>query len=399
MHKQAKVLEEKSNWQTIMLVIGIILIGSNLRAPLTAVGSLVPFIRDDLQISNALAGTITTLPLLAFALLSPFAPKLAKRFGVEKTIFFSLIFLTIGIIIRSLVGVGFLFSGTILIGLAIAIGNVLLPGFIKLNFPLGIGLMTGIYAVFMNLFGALASGISVPLTNWKNIGWQGALGFWSILAVLAILLWIPQLFNKKLPKDDTVQIIDQPKSIWKSGLAWKITIFMGSQSLLFYTLMTWLPEILHLKGYSSSAAGWMLSLLQFALIPITFIIPVIAGKVKNQQFLSTLTAILFLIGILGLMNGGNIIITLSVILIGIAGGSAFGLAMMFFTLRTKDSKQAAELSGMAQSFGYLFASIGPVLFGGLHDLTQSWTIPLIMLMGVAVVIFIVGLGAGKSEYI
>ncbi|MBM7598870.1 CP family cyanate transporter-like MFS transporter [Virgibacillus halotolerans] len=381
------------------LLIGIILIGSNLRAPLTSVGSLMSFIREDLGLSNTLAGTITTLPLLAFALLSPFAPKIANRIGMEWTIFFSLILLTAGLVIRSFFGVTLLFVGTVLIGLAIAIGNVLLPGFIKMNFPLKIGLMTGIYAVFMNLFGALASGLSVPISSISGIGWKGSLAFWGILSIAALLVWIPQL-RKQTDSPKAVDTKPQEKhSIWKSPLAWYITIFMGMQSLVFYTLITWLPGILQTHGYGASAAGWMLSLMQFSLIPITFIVPIIAEKMSNQKLLSGITGGLFIFGVLGLILGNSVLIPVAVISLGIGAGAAFSLSMMFFSLRTTSGQQASEMSGMAQSFGYLMAASGPVLFGALHDYNNSWILPLVVLGVVGGIIFICGIQAGKNRTI
>ena len=381
------------------LLIGIILIGSNLRAPLTSVGSLMSFIREDLGLSNTLAGTITTLPLLAFALLSPFAPKIANRIGMEWTIFFSLILLTAGLVIRSFFGVTLLFVGTVLIGLAIAIGNVLLPGFIKMNFPLKIGLMTGIYAVFMNLFGALASGLSVPISSISGIGWKGSLAFWGILSIAALLVWIPQL-RKQTDSPKAVDTKPQEKhSMWKSPLAWYITIFMGMQSLVFYTLITWLPGILQTHGYGASAAGWMLSLMQFSLIPITFIVPIIAEKMSNQKLLSGITGGLFIFGVLGLILGNSVLIPVAVISLGIGAGAAFSLSMMFFSLRTTSGQQASEMSGMAQSFGYLMAASGPVLFGALHDYNNSWILPLVVLGVVGGIIFICGIQAGKNRTI
>ncbi|MBO0995410.1 CynX/NimT family MFS transporter [Bacillus sp. SD088] len=381
------------------LLLGIILVGANLRAPLTSVGALISFIRDDLSLSHAVAGSITTLPLLAFALLSPFAPKLANRLGMEKTIFFSLLLLMIGLIVRSFFGTSFLFIGTIMIGMAISIGNVLLPGLIKMNFPLKIGFVTGIYAVFMNLFGAFGSGLSVPIASIKGVGWKGSLAFWTILAIIALLFWIPQL-RKPSESVKVVKASEQKgKSIWHSPLAWHITIFMGLQSLIFYTFITWLPEILQTHGYSSSASGWMLFLMQFALIPVTFIIPVVAEKMKDQKVISGITAFFFMAGIVGLFLGSKLLIPLSVILIGIAAGSAFSLAMMFFSLRTSSGQEAAEMSGMAQSLGYLLAAVGPMLFGGLHDLFHSWKIPLLLLFLLAMVIFITGVNAGKSKVI
>jgi len=384
--------------KVLLLIIGIIFIGANLRAPLTSVGPLVPSIRESLGISSTLAGALTTVPLLAFALVSPFAPKLARRFGMESVLFLSLILLTIGIILRPLSGVGTLFTGTIFLGLAIAIGNVLVPSIIKQNFSHSVGTMTGIYSVSMNLCGAIASGLSIPISSKSGFGWQGSLGYWGIITIVAILFWIPQIRAKR--KQD-IRVSENPKSVnmWKSGLAWQVTIFMGLQSLIFYTIVAWLPEILQQQGQSSSTAGWMLSLMQFAVLPFTFIVPIIAGRMKNQYMLVTITALLFIIGMIGILYGNLSLIPVSVIFLGIGGGCAFSLAMMFFSLRTQNSYQAAELSGMAQSFGYLLAAVGPTLFGVLHDITHNWTIPLWMLVIASVLIFISGIGAGRNKYV
>ena len=176
MHTSKKLKFTRNTW---FLLIGIIFIASTLRSPLTSVGPLISSIKDSLAISNVLAGFLTTIPLLAFALISPFAPKIARRFGMELTLFVSLILLTAGIIIRSLGTTPNLLIGTFLIGLAIAFGNVLLPGLIKLNFPLHIGLITGIYSVSMNLSASIAVGVSVPLAHGTQFGWEGALGIWA----------------------------------------------------------------------------------------------------------------------------------------------------------------------------------------------------------------------------
>lgn len=393
---QQTKIDSKRKW---LLMIGVILIAANLRAPLTSIGSLITLIRTDLGISHALAGTITTLPLLAFALLSPFAPKIAHKITMERTIFLSLVVLAIGIVLRSLFGTGALFAGTILIGVAIAFGNVLLPGFIKMNFPLKVGIMTGVYGVFMNIFAALGSGLSVPLTSIGKIGWEGSLAFWAIPVFIAIAVWAPQLKKGKDPTGYSMATPKEKLSLARSPLAWSITVFMGLQSLIFYTLVTWLPEILQGMGYSMSAAGWMLFLMQFAIIPFTFIIPVLAERMKNQILLSGATAVLFILGITGVLIGNQTLMPVAVIMIGMGAGSAFSLSMMFFSMRTSTAVEASDMSGMAQSFGYLLAATGPIVFGGLHDMTDSWTMPLIMLIALAVVILIVGIAAGRDRVI
>ncbi|WP_379670228.1 CynX/NimT family MFS transporter [Pueribacillus sp. YX66] len=384
-----------------VLIIGIIFVAMNLRAPLTSVGSLIGFIRDDLQISNTLAGMITTLPLLAFAFFSPIVPKLARRFGIEVVIFVSIVFLMLGIALRSLSGIVTLYIGTVILGLAIAVANVLLPSLIKREFPTRMGLMTGMYSISMNLLGAIASGISVPIAIGLGFGWQGALGIWGILSFVSILFWLPQMKRRKrevvfAQKQTTVST---PVTLWRSGLAWQVTLFMGLQSLVFYVLITWLPEILKHQGLGVDESGWLLSLMQLALLPFTFIVPILAGQMSSQRSLVTVTTILYLIGIFGLLYGSVNFIVFWIILLGIGVGSAFSLAMMFFGLRTENAQQAAELSGMAQSIGYLLAAIGPTLFGYLYDITNSWTIPLLTLVGVSILIFLFGLGAAGNRYV
>ncbi|MDQ0880339.1 CP family cyanate transporter-like MFS transporter [Peribacillus sp. V2I11] len=382
-----------------LLIIGIILLGANLRAPLTSVGPLVTTIRDNLGISNTLSGSLTTLPLLSFALLSPFAPRIARRFGMELTLLISLILLTIGIGIRSVGGVPTLFIGTILIGLAIAIGNVLLPSLIKHNFARNIGLMTGTYAVSMNLCGAIGSGISIPLAS-SGLGWAGALGCWGILSLITVFLWMPQLRRPfRSGKDVPTAQKDKKINLWRSGLAWQITFFMGLQSFIFYTVITWMPEILEQKGLNADEAGWMLSIMQLAVIPITFLVPILAGRLQSQRLLVVPPVVFLITGIFGILYGSTLFILVCMVLIGIGVGTIFSLSMMFFSLRTQSTHEATELSGMAQSFGYLLAAIGPVLFGLLHDVTHSWTVPLLMLAVISALIFIVGMRAGKNEYV
>ncbi|ASA23747.1 CynX/NimT family MFS transporter [Paenibacillus donghaensis] len=382
------------------MIVGIIFIAANLRAPLTSVGPLVSIIRENVHISNTLAGLITTVPLIAFALLSPFVPKLGRRYGVERIILISLIFLVIGIAVRSLSGAVTLYVGTAVLGFAITICNVLLPSLIKREFPQQMGTMTGVYSVSMNLCGAIASGISVPLAVGAGLNWQGALGVWGILSVISILFWIPQLKAPAKPAAVASSAGNNHQiNIWRSPLAWQVTLFMGIQSTIFYVLVAWLPEILKDQGISSSQSGWFLSILIMASLPFAFIVPVIAGRMPNQRLLVVITTILLLIGTLGLLYGSIHLVLFWVIILGIGAGFAFGLSMMFFGLRTQSAHQAAELSGMAQSIGYLLAAIGPALIGYLHDATHSWSVPLLLLVGASALLGIFGLGAARDQFV
>lgn len=378
-----------------VLILGIIFAAANLRAPLTSVGPIIETIRRDMGMSNTAAGMLTTLPLLAFALFSPFAPKIARRFGLEYTLFGALLLLGAGIMLRSIPLIQTLFMGTALLGIAIAICNVLLPGLIKREFSNRVGIMTGVYSVSMNMWAAIASGISIPITQGLGFGWRGALVCWVLLSIVSIVFWIPRLRLHHQPAMSP----NKGSSLWHSRLAWKVALFMGLQSTVFYVVITWLPSILHQQGLSQSEAGWLLSLTQFASLPATFVVPILAGRSSSQRGLVTFIVAFLLLGYIGLLSGITSFAPLYVILIGIAVGAAFGLATMFFVLRTHNAQQAAELSGMAQSVGYLLAAIGPTLFGFIHDVTGSWTIPLLILVAGAFLLFVVGMEAGSNQYV
>ena len=397
-HSSRKIRFNKEHW---LLIIGIMFIASTLRSPLTSVGPVIADIRESLQIPNILAGFLTTIPLLAFAIISPFVPRISRKFGMEITLFFSLCLLTVGIILRSSGTSAMLIVGTFLLGSAIAFGNVLLPGLIKLNFPLHIGLITGIYSVSMNLSASIAAGVSVPIAYDTKFGWAGSLGVWAILAIVATIIWLPQIKRRNktnIPKTSKTAEKENLQ-LWRSPLAWAITFYMGLQSLIFYTTAAWLPDVLTTQGLSEHQAGWMLSVMQFSQMPMAFITPILASKLANQRGLVIFITVLFLLGYGGVFFAWTSLIILWVFLIGIAGGAAFGVAMMFFTLRTHTPNEAAEMSGMAQSFGYILAATGPVFFGFLNDVTGSWTLPLIVLFIAVIALFLAGMKAGKNAFV
>lgn len=388
---------KKMTVSTSILLLGIIFVAANLRSPLTSVGPLVNIIKQNLGMSSAQAGLITTIPLLAFALVSPMAPKMASKFGLEWTIGIATFTLIIGIWVRSLSNLGWLFMGTVVIGCSIAICNVLIPSLIKREFDHVSGLITGIYSVSMNLCGAIASGLSVPLAKQLGLGWQNALKIWIILAIIACILWIPQLkrYDKPILTENTIA----ENNVWKSGLAWQVTLFMGLQSLIFYVLVAWLPEMLVDKGVGEVNAGFLLSIMQLILLPFTFIAPVIAERMNNQKRLARITGLFVCIGILGLLSGKMMFMLLSIIFLGIGGGLAFGLSMIFFSLRTSTAKKSAELSGMAQSIGYLLAACGPFAFGYIHDISHSWIDSLIIMLVAAIGLMLFGNLAGRDQKI
>lgn len=388
----------KTKFEIIVMVAGILLIAANLRAPITSVGPVITEITAQLKLTPVLVGLITTIPLIAFALLSTFTPGIAKKAGLERLLLYSLLVLTFGSFARSSGTVFFLFFGAALIGAAITVGNVLMPAFIKKEFPEKVGLVTGVYLVSMNFTSALAAGYSIRIGQMTGLGWKGSIGIWGLLALLAFFIWLAQI-----NKQPVANLQDQPAattaSLWKSRLAWQVAILMGSQSFLFYSFAAWLPAVMQSWGMSADRSGWMLSYIQMAQLPMMFIGPIITNRMKDQTPLVWITFVLLILGLAGILIWKTDYIILCTILIGVSLGLAFTLAMMFFILRTQDPAMAANLSGMSQSVGYLIAACGPPLFGALYSITGSWYTPLGLTVLVAIVLLISGLASAKDRYV
>ena len=382
---------------SILVILGILFISFNLRAPITAVGSIVDMVQTEYALSNAAAGFITTLPLIAFACVSPFIAKISSKIGHAKTMMAGLLFILLGEVIRSYTGVAGLFIGTAIIGIGIAIGNVIIPAIIKLYFSQKIGMVTSIYTSGMCIFAAVGAGISVPLAKGMNFGWKNALASWFILTLITILIWLPQV-TKKSVRVSNVQKSGSATSIWKSKLAWWVTLYMGTQSLLFYSLVAWLPTIVTSKGMSDSFSGSMALMFQLMAIPATLLIPTLCDKFKDQRTLTTVICVIYALGMLCfLLSQTQIAVIIAVICMAIGMGGSISLSIAFISLRSPTPARASELSGMSQSAGYLFAALGPIVTGFIFDIQSSWTMPLIIFIALIAFLAVCGMFAGSSK--
>ena len=392
--------QSNPGFRTILLIIGIVLLALNLRACITGVGPLISAIRGETGLSGTLAGLLTTLPLIAFGVVSPLAPRLARKWGLEGMLLVSLIGLAAGVGLRSLPALSLLFLGTALMGASIAISNVLLPGLIKRDFPRQVGLMTAIFSTVLSASGAIADGVSIPLAQNVGLGWRGSLAFWALPALLTALIWLSLLRSRSRISTHTQPVSTHTaRGVWRSPLAWQVTFFMGLQSWTFYAAVAWFPAIFESHGLSPANAGWLLSLLQLFGVLGSFIAPQIATRMRGQRVLVATSILLALVAYAGILSGAFGLLVFWCILLGLAQGAYIGLALLFFILRTPDSRSAAELSGMAQSVGYLLAATGPLIFGWLHDLTHSWTLPLLALVVVTLILLGAGLGAGRNTVV
>ncbi|MFF0295429.1 CynX/NimT family MFS transporter [Kitasatospora sp. NPDC004614] len=388
-----------------LLLVGIVLVALNMRACLAAVSPMVAEIQRTFGLSAAASGMITTVPVLFQGVGAPLTPRLTRRFGTERVVLGAVLALGAGVLLRVLPSVWTLYAGCMVIGVAIAVLNVSMPGLVKREFPHRAAMMTGVYSTTMLVGATMAAALSVPLEHALGGGWQASLGAWSVLALVAGLAWLPQVLKAR--REPTVPLRVAPAtaaqrvtvSPWKSPLAWQISAFMGISSLLVYTLVAWMPTILSDHGMARGEAGLVFAFSNLVQVVSAFLVPLAAGRMTRQRGLALAMAGLNAAGIAWLLLAPVSGAWFSAAVLGLAQGGSLGLGLAFIVLRTENALGAARLGGMSQAVGYLVAAAGPVGGGALKQLTGSWDATLIVMLVLAAVAAVAGWGAGRDRTI
>jgi MFS transporter, CP family, cyanate transporter len=373
-------------------VLAFLLLAGNLRPALTGIGPVLEEIRGSLGLSGTAAGLLATLPLLIFAGVSPLA-RLTHGLGLERTLAGCLALIAAGIALRSAGSAAALFGGTVIFATGIAVANVLVPSLIKRDFPHQIAGMTTAYLMTMTVSAAVASGIAAPLSAHLAGGWQASLAVWAAFAAFSLLCWLPQLRKAGSP-DAAAPPDGGTVPVWRSPLAWQITAFMGLQSLFYYVTISWMPVYLADHGISRDQSGVLLTLFQLVSLGAGFVVPALLRRSHDLRPLAVIPSAVSALCVLGLTvapQWAGLWLTVC----GFTLSMTFILAFALVGMRTADHRQAASLSAMAQSIGYLIAAAGPVAFGWMHDLTAGWTVPMAALLAATVIQAVVGFGAGR----
>ncbi|MGW0285148.1 CynX/NimT family MFS transporter [Streptomyces sp. NPDC003236] len=389
-------------WATRLVVVGIVLTALNLRPAITSLGALLEEVRDGLGMSGSVAGLLTSVPPLCFAVFGVTAPRLARRFGPAAVVCAGMAAIAAGLLIRPYAGgtAGFLVASALAL-MGIAVSNVLMPVIVKRWFPDRVGSMTGLYSMALALGTSLAAAVTVPLTGALGGGWQSGLAVWAGLAAAAVLPWLPLVRNRDAaPAQEPVRTAPDghaaPLRVTRSRTAWALAVFFGLQATAAYVTMGWMAQIFRDAGVPAGTAGLLLAVTMVMGVPLAFVIPRLATRLPHQG------PIVLALGVCGLAGYAGLYLAPAggawawAVLLGVSN-CAFPLALTMVGMRARSGAGVAQLSAFAQSTGYLISIPGPLLVGVLYQHSGGWGLPIALMAGLMLPQMAVGFLAGRDR--
>ncbi|MCL6286279.1 MFS transporter [Streptomyces sp. 43Y-GA-1] len=391
-------------WLLRLIAVGLVLAALNLRPAITSLGALLEEVREGLHMSGSVAGVLTSVPPLCFAVFGVMAPRLARRFGAGAVVCAGMAAIAAGLIIRPYIGstAGFLAASALAL-MGIAVSNILMPVIVKRWFPDRVGTMTGLYSMALALGTALAAAVTVPLTGALGGSWQTGLALWAVLAAVAVLPWIVLVRDRTpapgQPGPAVANAAEAPAlKITRSRTAWGLACFFGLQATAAYITMGWMPQIFRDAGVSAGTAGVLLAVTMAMGVPLAFVIPRVASRLKQQG------PIVVVLGLCGLIGYGGLYLAPAAgawawaVLLGVAN-CAFPLALTMIGMRARSGAGVVRLSAFAQSTGYLLSIPGPLLVGVLYQHSGGWGLPIALMAGLMIPQMVAGILAGRDRTI
>ncbi len=380
------------------MTVAVLLLAINLRPVVNALGAVVPELRDATGLPAGTTGLLLSLPTMAFAVMGLAAPTLAVRIGAHRTVVVALLALLLGQLLRAAVpGVPALFAGSLLALAGIAVANVLMPGLVRLHFPNRIPLITAAYTTLLTIGGATAAGLTLPVQRGLGGDWRLGIGMWAGTAAVALIPWLLLIRESGAATSGAGTRLPL-RTLARTRVAWALALYFASQSMIAYVVFGWLAEILVDQGMTDTAAAAQVSISIAVGIPLAALVPTMLGRARRPAILVSVLAGCYLLAFLGLVVSPTEPVWLWSVLIGIGTG-AFPLALTLIALRARTALATTSLSAFTQCAGYLIASVGPLGFGLLFDLTGTWTVPLLALCGVVLVQVGAGLLAVRPRYV
>lgn len=395
----------KTVWLTRLLVVGLVLAAVNLRPAITSLGALLEDVRVGLHMSGSVAGVLTSVPALCFAVFGVTAPRLARRFGPATVVCAGMVAITAGLLIRPFTsGTAAFLAASALALMGIAVGNVLMPVIVKRYFPDRVGTMTGLYSMALSAGTAVAAAATVPMTSALGGSWRLGLGLWAVVAAVAVLPWAALLVRDRKATGRRPERGRAPASaasaagprIVRSPTAWALGCFFGLQATGAYITMGWMPQIFRDAGVSAGTAGLLLAVTMVMGVPLAFVIPRLATRMKNQGPIVVALGACGLTGYAGLFLAPAAGAWVWAVLLGVSN-CAFPLALTMIGMRARTGAGVVRLSAFAQSTGYLISIPGPLLVGVLYQHSGGWELPITLMGGLMVPQIILGVVAGRDR--
>ena len=385
---------------TVLLVAAVCLVAANMRPTITALGPLLDEVQADTGLATATLGVLAAVPLLTWAAVSPFAHRLSARFGLSRVVLWSLLVLALGTLVRSLPGptVG-LWLGTAIIGVALAVANVLMPAVVKRDFPHRTPLVMAVYTSLLGGVGAVASGVAVPLSHLElaggEAGWRVSLAVTG-LALLPVAVGVWVLAQRPTGSAPPAPRGGARRGMWRDAVAWQVAAYMGLQSAVFYMTLTWLAAISVSAGRGAVVAGYDVMLFQLCALVGAPLVPLVF-RGRLARVVPAVIPVFAVVGVVGLLVSPGAAIPLWAGAIGLTSGASLGMALTLVAVRARDAGSATALSGMAQSVGYLLAATGPAAFGSLHAATRGWSASLVLLLATVLLLAGTGVAVGRDR--
>ncbi|WP_405819142.1 MFS transporter [Streptomyces sp. NBC_00838] len=395
-------------WLTRLLVVGLVLAAVNLRPAITSLGALLEDVRAGLHMSGSVAGVLTSVPALCFAVFGVTAPRLARRFGPGAVVCAGMVAITAGLLIRPFTnGTAAFLAASALALMGIAVSNVLMPVIVKRYFPDRVGTMTGLYSMSLSAGTAVAAAATVPMTAALGGSWRLGLGLWAVVAAVAVLPWAALLVRDRRSAATTAGGDKERKQapapapaprIARSPTAWALGTFFGLQATGAYITMGWMPQIFRDAGVPAGTAGLLLAVTMVMGVPLAFVIPRLATRMRNQGPIVIALGACGLTGYAGLFLAPAAGAWLWALLLGISN-CAFPLALTMIGMRARTGPGVVRLSAFAQSTGYLISIPGPLLVGVLYQHSGGWELPITLMAGLMVPQIVLGVVAGRDRTI
>jgi CP family cyanate transporter-like MFS transporter len=379
----------------VLLITGIIVLAFNLRSMITGVPPVFPELQSVLHVSSGSLAVLAAVPVLCFGVFSGGGAPLSRRFGEERVLAAALLLIAGGLVLRAAAPSALLFPGTIVAGAGIALMNVLLPSLVKRRAPDRAGLLIGLYLLALAGGSIVAAALAVPVFNAAGGGLAAArliLGLWAGPALIAVLIWAPQLRFRTRPEGGASA---GALTLRRSALAWQVTLYMGLQSLSYYAALSWFATMFRDRGASAAYAGTLLALMNVGNAITAMAVPVLAHRYPDQRMLATISVLVTAAGLAGAGFGPYGLAPAFIVLLGLGQGASLGLGIYYTMARAPDPGTAASLSAFAQGIGYLIASLGPLAIGFLHTATGGWSVPVAVLLAICVLQLVTGWLAGR----